>query len=785
MSKAGKKSETVSARNFTKTGVIVKWWHWLIGVALVLLLTMLTPRGKSTEFASFNMGSISSRAVIAPFDFEILKAQEELKKERNDAAGNILPVLTVNDSIKDDANRELSGFKNDSYRIIKNFPLSVINTFNDQSSTLSFEDSTLLSNGSEELFNQYGFRLATESWKFLIRLYDLEQQNNSSLYTSYFDRFINEILLYVYNQGLINVPVEQLFHRDGKVIILHGIEEETVELKRLLTPEKALKRVSSLLLSLFENKDFPKGAVSAGYEILQSFIRPNLMYDDAETLRRKEIAIARVPVAKGFVKKDELIIGSNIRVTQEHLDKLNSLATKRAEMGQSQGGLKAMLPLFGNFLLALLIVFLAGIFIAIVRPHIWQQCKLILLIAIIIGLVHAFQVLIPVKYDLSLYMFPAAVGAMLLAILIDMGVALAGTVAFALIAGLLQGSDYPITLTTILVGGAALFAVKKVQTRSDVMRAGLYLAAVYIPIVAALHFIRYASGQPLLSDLGIATANAVLSPMLVLGLVLICEKVFNITTDLTLLELIDLNHPLLRELGIKSPGTYHHSIMVGSLSDAAAREIGANALLARAGAYYHDIGKMQNRDCYIENQEVGSPNIHDRLSPLKSAEIVIDHVRLGQEAADRYHLPKLLKDFISEHHGRSRIAFFYAKAVKEKGAEIDDTPFRYAGPSPQSKETGIVMLADAVEAATRSMDDHSQQLIEETVDKLVNLRLSDGDLDECPLSMREIGIIKKTFVKELLGIYHQRVKYPELLTEDETTDNNDASENNVKKGQST
>ncbi|MCF7810148.1 HDIG domain-containing protein [bacterium] len=750
-----------------KTAPLVKWWHWLIGIALVLLLTVLTPRDKSTEFASFELGAISSRAVIAPFDFEILKAPDDLKKERNDAARNVFPVFTVIDSIKEDSHSELLKFMSDSYDIIKGFPLSIINTLNNRRKELTPEDSTLLTQGSEKLFNLYGFRLSTDSWKFLIRLYEVEQKGKNNLYSRYFRQYIGEILLYVYNQGLINIPAAQFSNNNQTVVILHGAEEESNELKQLLTSGKALERVSSLLTSLLENKDFPDGAISAGYEILQPFVKPNLFYDSDETERRKENAIARVPVAKGFVKKDELIIGSNIRVTQEHLDKLNSLAKKRAEIGQLQGGIKAMLPTIGNFLIASLIVFLTGLFISIIRPKIWQQSKLILLIVVVISLVHVFQVLVPVKYDLSRYLFPAAIGAMLLVILVDKGVAMAGTVAFALIAGLINGSDYPTTFSTVLVGGIALFAVKKVQTRSDVMRASLYLIAIYIPIVAAFHFISYTSGKPLFTDFGVAAVNAVLSPMLVLGLVFICESIFGITTDLTLLELVDLNRPLLRELALKSPGTYHHSIMVGSLADAAARAIEANALLTRAGAYYHDIGKMQNRRYYIENQEAGSPNIHDKLSPAKSADIVIDHVRLGLEIADRYHLPKVIKDFISEHHGKSKLAFFYAKELKEKGTVADESLFRYSGPSPQSIETGIVMLADAVEAATRSMDDHSQEAIEKTVDKLVGLRLSDGDLEECPLTLREIGIIKKTFVQELMGIYHQRIQYPSLTPGDD------------------
>jgi len=207
---------------------------------------------------------------------------------------------------------------------------------------------------------------------------------------------------------------------------------------------------------------------------------------------------------------------------------------------------------------------------------------------------------------------------------------------------------------------------------------------------------------------------------------------------------------------------------VGSLAETAAREIGANTLLTRAGAYYHDIGKMVNKEYFIENQETGSRNIHDSLPPAKSAEMVISHVRQGLELAEKYRLPPQIRTFISEHHGLSRQAFFYAKAKDEKGGDVDESLFRYPGPKPQSRETGILMLADTVEAAIRSMDDHSPAELTETVDNLIRVRLSEGDLDECPLTLREIGKIRDAFVQVLSGIYHQRIPYPGQESKTET-----------------
>lgn len=768
--------EKAPALNTNTSEIETNWWHWVIGAALVLLLTLLSPRGKSPEFAYLELGSISSHNIIAPFDFEILKSPGELNKERKDASGNVLPVLTVIDTIKEVYSRELVNFTGASQEILRSFPPSIFETTAEKQRSLSSEDSILLGQGGEKLFNRFGFRLADDTWKFLIQLYDLEREGKKGEYNRFFERFIDEILLYVYNHGVIDVPKDQLIHPSGTVMIQHGGEEEPVELNRLLTTTQALERISSLLSSWLNDKDFPTDAMSAGYEILQPFLSHNIIYNEKETENRRNAAIAKVPLAKGFVKKDELIIGANIKVIQDHIDKLNSLAIKRAELGMEQGGFRALMPVIGHFMLALLIVLLYGLFIMLRRQNIWRQWKLILLIALVIGFGHLFQALVPVKHDLSRFIFPAAVSVMLLAILVDEGVALAGIVTIGLIAGLIQGNDFPVALSSVAVGGAALYAVRKVQTRVDVMRAIFYLLGIYIPVVTAFHFLRSETGIPLLNDLALASANAVLSPMLVLGLVIICESVFNITTGLTLLELVDLNRPLLRELAIKSPGTYHHSIIVGNLAEVAAREIGANGLLTRAGAYYHDIGKMEHKEYFIENQEVGSFNIHDRLAPDKSAAMVINHVKLGLELAEKYRLPEQIKAFIIEHHGRTRLAFFYDKAIKEKGDDVDDRVFRYPGPGPQTKETGIAMLADAVEAATRSMDKHSTHDLEETVDALIRARLWDGDLDQCPLTLKEIGKIKYSFTKVLSGIYHQRIQYPGQKTAEDATGKGEASQ---------
>jgi putative nucleotidyltransferase with HDIG domain len=265
--------------------------------------------------------------------------------------------------------------------------------------------------------------------------------------------------------------------------------------------------------------------------------------------------------------------------------------------------------------------------------------------------------------------------------------------------------------------------------------------------------------------LGFAASNAVVSPVLTYGLLILFERTFGVTTDLTLAELTDVNHPLLQQLSERAPGTFHHSITIGSLAEAAAEAIGANAILAKVGGYYHDIGKMLKPEYFVENQ-VGSHSRHGRLRPRMSALIIQSHVKEGMELAREHGLPESVIEFIPEHHGTTRISFFFDKALKQAAKRpqkesINEADFRYPGPRPQTKETAIVMLADSVEASTRALADMTPQRLEQSIDNMIKHRFVEGQLDECELTLRDLTKIKDAFLKILLGIHHHRITYPE------------------------
>ena len=308
----------------------------------------------------------------------------------------------------------------------------------------------------------------------------------------------------------------------------------------------------------------------------------------------------------------------------------------------------------------------------------------------------------------------------------------------------------------IINGILASYFVYKARKRSTIIKSG---AAIGLAQVLTLIFIeRLWIGSP--DRYLILFLNGLITSIIVLGVLPIFEYLFKTVTNISLLELADSNHPLLQRMILEAPGTYHHSLVVGNLSDAACKEIGANNLLARVGAYYHDIGKIEKAEYFSENQII-SQNKHDALSPDMSKLIIMNHVKNGVELAKKYRLPPSLIGFVQQHHGNSLVYYFYRRAIEslEEDSNIKEEGFRYPGPKPSTKETAIVLLADSVEAATRALKDPTAAKIEEVVHKVINNKFIDGQLDECDLKLKDIERISAVFIRILGGIYHSRIPY--------------------------
>lgn len=335
------------------------------------------------------------------------------------------------------------------------------------------------------------------------------------------------------------------------------------------------------------------------------------------------------------------------------------------------------------------------------------------------------------------------------------------TAVLALLGGAMAGYSYEFALATLFAGVLAVFSVRDVRNRGQiVVSAGLVLAA-YTVIVGAFAMLRFDGWERFQTDMWLVMINAGLL-LFAYPLQWVVERTFNITTDLTLLELSDTNRPLLRKLSMRAPGSFHHSLQVANLAEAAADAIGANGLLVRVGALYHDIGKMLKPEYFIENQRLGE-NPHDNLSPHMSALILASHVKDGLELGRQAGLPQAVTKFIPMHHGTALMEYFYRRALEQETADsspVSEAEFRYPGPIPDSKETGILMLADSVEAACRSLEKPTPRKLETLVDSIFQTRIEDGQLDHCPLTFADLEMIKNTFVNMLSSMHHIRVKYP-------------------------
>ncbi|MDD5746681.1 MAG: HDIG domain-containing protein, partial [Candidatus Omnitrophica bacterium] len=363
-----------------------------------------------------------------------------------------------------------------------------------------------------------------------------------------------------------------------------------------------------------------------------------------------------------------------------------------------------------------------------------------------------------------LYLIPIASMSMLVAILIDPGVALMITIIVSMFIGVLTGLRFDMLLIMLAGGVVSIYAVLNVRRRRDLTKAGFLIGLTNMVAIIVSGLINFVSLNQLVIESGWGLLNGIAAAIIVNGVLNVFEIVFGVTTNISLLELSDLNQPVLKELVLKAPGTYHHSLVVGNLSESAAEAVGANSLLARVGAYFHDIGKLRMATYFSENQPQAE-NKHDNLSPTISSLIIINHIKEGAELAKKYRLGKAINDIIIQHHGNDVVHYFYHRALEQRGDQdtaVQAEDFRYPGPKPQSKEAAIVMLADSVEAASRSIPQPTPEKIKDMVHRIINNKFIDGQLDDCNLTLKDLHDIAEVFAHILNGIFHTRVEYPDF-----------------------
>ena len=363
-------------------------------------------------------------------------------------------------------------------------------------------------------------------------------------------------------------------------------------------------------------------------------------------------------------------------------------------------------------------------------------------------------------HELDTYLVPTPLAAMLTTILINSQVGLVLSLVLSLFVGSLF-SDYYVGLICALTSAVAVYSVLHVRHRNQFFPPMIYLPLSYAALIAATDLLRFVPLDQIYHHILPGLATGVIAPILTMGLLPLFETLFRITTAITLLELSDLNRSLLRDLAIRAPGTYTHSLIMANLSEGAAEAIGADALLARVGCYYHDIGKMYKPEYFSENQGLQSGrNAHDNLTPTMSTLVITSHVKDGLSLAEENGLPKAIADLIPQHHGTTVIEYFYNRAIELGDESVRANDFRYDGPKPQTKEAGILMLADSVESAVRTLGERTPNRVRQLVRNIIEQKFSGGELDECDLTLQDLHKIEDSFIPLLMGTIHDRVEYP-------------------------
>ena len=513
----------------------------------------------------------------------------------------------------------------------------------------------------------------------------------------------------------------------------------------------AVTRITRNLLG----EDYPAELVNVAMEVLQSCIQPNMLIDNdiTEANRTK----AREAVEPEMLVKREVIVREGEIVTEAEYQMIASLGLLADN--------KLDIPLFCGLLLMVLL--LCGIILL----YLWQfdiavlrDFKRLSLLCIIAVLELAICLLVR---SVNSYLMPVALAALLISILLDTKTALFVNVVLSFMVSMLVSSDglfsmsmFAILLMAFTSGPVVTLVLSRRQMRTGTLLAGFAIAASNFVITMSIGLVSSTNLNEALRNSGWAAGSGIFSAVLAIGLQSLLEMLFNIPTNAKLIELSNPNQPLLRRLLIEAPGTYHHSIIVANLAEAAAAAVGGNGLLARVGAYYHDVGKLK-RPMYFKENQMGD-NPHDRTDPRVSAAILTAHPRDGAQMATKERLPAQIVEIIRQHHGDSPVLYFYDKAVKLYGEGIDISAFRYEGPRPRSKEAAVVMLADTIEAATRTLANPSPEKMEALIRKLVREKLDDGQLSDSALTFGDLDKICATFCTVLTGVFHERIEYPEI-----------------------
>lgn len=701
--------------------------HAIIAVVTCLILVgIIAEWGTSLFKAEFHEGDIVLKSIYAPFDFKIrgdidYAATEAIKK---DIARLVSLVYGIDGSVKEVVLNKVNSFfsaieplKNDA--IIQEEKLSRIKAAGE-----SYNVSFPVASGIFELKDLQGFSAEA----------------------------VNAVE-YMMDAGIMPALELARLKKDLlKTVTLVDKSKNTeqeISAGELCAPPDIRKKIESFPFSLKDRKE-----KSLLIDLMAAVLSPNLRYLEEETDSRRQAVAAKIkPIYNVIeVKKNELILNKGERVSKEHVAKLDAIEQREPPSIK-------VAAFFGIALLVGLFMLLLVFYIEFYEPDLIVGNKeLILLASICVLIILAAKLIVVSPWPSN--MIPVSSASMLIALLLNNRLAIMATCFLSIVIGMISGGRLDMAAVSIVGGMIGIFAVRNVRRRSQLISAGFAVGFANMAYFIGMGLINSLDFNIYIVEASIGLANGLMSAIIVTGVLPIFETMSKTITDISLLEIADLNHPILKEMVIKAPGTYHHSLVVGNLAEAACEAIGANALLARVSAYFHDIGKIEKAEYFSENQT--GESMHDKLSPTMSSLIITNHVKNGVELAQKYGLNKKIVDIIKQHHGTGLVFYFFKRALEKTGDEdVFEEGFRYPGPKPQTKEAACVLLADSVEAASRTLDDPTPSSIQGLVKKIINNKFIDAQLDECELTLKDLEKIAETFTHILTGIYHSRVEYPE------------------------
>jgi putative nucleotidyltransferase with HDIG domain len=562
------------------------------------------------------------------------------------------------------------------------------------------------------------------------------------------------LLKAIYEKGIIAInPKHQKGNTYYDFSLLNNNISKTVSSQDVFTMQTALDYFGKT----FNVADSGIKEVVMG--LVEDHLQPNIVFDEKMTAIVQNNTLNSLSTTRGMVQKGELIIAKGSVVDDETYQKLESFRAAYEVQTKTIGD--SRLVFAGQIILVGFIITLLMVFLYMFRKDIFadnRQLSLILIVitSMLLTLTWAIKINLP-----SLYYIPFCIVPIIIRILFDTRLALYLHLLVILIAGFFVPNSFEFVVFQTTAGMVAIYSIRNLVKREQLLISALFILSAYFICFIGISLLREGSLNEIEWANFYPFIASVLLSLIAYPVIYAFERVFGITSDVALIELTNTNNKLLRELAFKAPGTFQHSLQVANLAEAAIFKIGGNALLVRAGALYHDIGKIENPQYFIENNTGVSP--HDKLPYEQSAQIIIKHVHKGLELARKHQLPESVIDFIKTHHGNTRVDYFYQNYLKNSPEKfVDENTFRYPGPIPFSKETGVLMLADSVEAASRSLKNPDAQHINDLVERIIDYKLEQNQLDNCDLTLKDLETIKLIFKTMLMSIYHVRIDYPQM-----------------------